>query len=46
MKKKKQKQQIVIKKQPSLADTFLGFPRVKGSWNNLWRWDTLENVNF
>ena len=29
-----------------LANTFLGFPRVKGSWNNLWRWDTLETVNF
>lgn len=27
-----------------LVNSFAGFPRVKGSWNNLWRWDSLEDV--
>ncbi len=29
---------------PKLLNLFAGFPRVKGSWNNLWRWDTMEDI--
>ena len=37
-------QHIQVNIQPNLINTFAGFPRVKGSWNNLWRWDTLEDI--
>lgn len=31
---------------PQLNNTFLGFPLIKGATNNLWKWDTMEDVHF
>lgn len=28
------------------ADTFLGFRLIKRNTNQLWRWDTLEDINY
>lgn len=56
MKKKKKKDEFkglekgrtystgIISPNPKNVTLLAGFPRIKGSWNNLWRWDTLENV--
>ena len=58
MKKKKKKEDFkrfekgkvysngITSPNPKNVTLLAGFPRVQGSWNNLWRWDTLETVNF
>ncbi len=36
---------IIDEKRVNLV-TFCGFKRVKGSWDQLWTWDDLQDVSF